>query len=90
MCPVTQANELAVTVLDTVTGESRTLPFTFDPFWWTEGNGSCDCNRRLMFFPEHEPAREEGYCLGCERYRIVGVAPMPDGYTLDEFNEGYE
>lgn len=18
-------------------------------FWWTEGNGACDCNRRIMF-----------------------------------------
>lgn len=22
---------------------------TFPESWWTEGNGSCDCNRRIFF-----------------------------------------
>lgn len=52
-------------------------------FEWTEGNWSCDCNRAGLF--NHA---NDGTCY-CRRYIVVDVTPMPEGYTLDEFNPGY-
>ena len=84
---------MKVTVLDIVTGEARTRRFGVDgraePFWWAEGDGACDCNRRELFFPEHEPPTEEGICEGCYRYVVVGFDPLPRPWALDELNEGY-
>lgn len=89
--------KLTVTVKDSVTGEQRTLPTLFDATWWSEGNGSCDCNRHGLFFPEHPRAEPpdgllvfESYCLGCVRYLIVDVSPMPPGWAVEDFNTGYE
>lgn len=78
---------LTVSVLDTVTGEWRTRRSEASTYSWTEGNWSCDCNRALQFFPEHD--RDDGYCMGCVRYRVVAVVPLLPGYTLADFNEGY-
>ena len=34
-------------------------------FWWSEGNASCDCNRRQMFTQEHEGRSLEDDELVC-------------------------
>lgn len=88
---------LTITVEDIQTGERRTQKTPFNAHWWTEGNGSCDCNRHLTFFPEHDPPAgidgkpfPEGFCFGCKRYRIVAVEPIPEDYMLADFNDGYE
>ncbi len=75
-----------------------------DPYYsWTEGNWSCDCNRDAAFpwgrgegddpnpDPEVVPDDERGcgVCPGCKRYLVVAIEPMPAGYEIDEFNEGY-
>jgi hypothetical protein len=90
---------LTVTVLDTVTGERRTKQTKNGTWFWTEGDGSCDCNRHGDFFPENDRfngadpcdflAPGEPYCPGCVRYRIVAVEPMLPGYELADFNAGY-
>ena len=49
----------------------------------------CDCNRQLLFFPEHERDEDEGRCIGAVRYVVARMDPVPDGYDIHEFNEGY-
>jgi hypothetical protein len=39
-------------------------------FWWTDGNGTCDCNR-LIAFGERLPATAD--CLGCKRFVAIDV-----------------
>jgi hypothetical protein len=84
---VTQLSEgrvvLTVTILDTVTGETRTNS-EWDAWWWFEGNGSCDCNRRLIF----EPDAEDVQC-GEARYYIIAAEGDTAGYEPDEWNRLY-
>lgn len=94
---------MKVVLLDTETGErkdcSHWLP---EPtvFWWTQGNGSCDCNRALAFGggdleTEHRCAQglDENICFGCRRWRVVAAAGDLEGYSEAEViklaNEGY-
>lgn len=42
----------------------------FSEFWWSEGNGSCDCNRELFFLrakgedePDEVQCGEERFCV---------------------------
>jgi hypothetical protein len=72
---------VTVTILDTVTGETRT-DSEWSPWYWAYGNGSCDCNRGFLFGNEHE----------CEqrRYYIVDVEGDDSGYAIGEdYNHGY-
>lgn len=44
---------VAITLLDTRTGQQTTITEDWDSidaaeFYWEEGNGSCDCNRRVV------------------------------------------
>jgi hypothetical protein len=59
--------------LDIVTGKTVAVDqymSGFDLWWWSEGNGSCDCNRELLFKPDAEC---DGVCLGAHRYVAVDV-----------------
>ncbi len=95
-----------VIVLDTITGqkiESEQTHFKdYDIWWWTEGNGGCDCNRAMMFTDDIDDAMEaqmreanpelkehQSYCYGEKRFLVVAVDPMPKSYTLLDFNDGY-
>jgi len=40
-------------------------------FWWTEGNGSCDCNRAIAFGESHGAGKHT--CLGTKRYVAIDV-----------------
>jgi len=78
-----KGGKVIVTILDTVTGEKRT---TTDDDWsgyfWSEGNGSCDCNR----------AREFGIVSGCgsNRFLIVGVSgTIEEEYLYNDMNSNY-
>lgn len=77
---------LSVTLLDVRTGRTAPGPAGYGTWWWTEGNGACDCNRAAGFEADY-PIRD--HCAGKARYLVVAVSPMPDGYTLDDFNRGY-
>jgi hypothetical protein len=74
------------TLLDTETGERRESCSDFDDYWWAEGNGACDCNRRLLFGLSEDPSRENT-CEGCHRFLIVTADKS--AYSLRELNEGY-
>jgi hypothetical protein len=71
-----------VTILDTQTGET-VIDSSTHAFYWADGNGSCDCNREMLFGID----TEAGVCLGCSRFLII-KHDYPD-YSLDEFNSGY-
>jgi hypothetical protein len=73
-----------VTLLDTKTGERRKSSDYFNVYWWSIGNGSCDCNRRVAF-DHDDPDEDNGYCCGCERYLIVDASGDLEGLTLEEF-----
>ena len=97
--------DMNITVLDTVSGkkvESRDSQFNdCSVWWWTEGNGGCDCNRAILF-PEIDEEMDAkmrsdhpeieshySYCYGEKRFLIINVDLMPEGYTLADFNDGY-
>ncbi len=88
----TEHTPIQVTILDMETGHVRkSPPFPvgwkdgFGTYWWTEGNGSCDCNRRFVF---DGPGFHDQPCQS-KRYRIIAVEPLLDGFTLEDFNEYY-
>jgi len=67
----------------------------FSVYWWTEGNGSCDCNRAIalnkhteMYYrqraqnPELKPWQQ--VCLGCNRFIAIDVKGDLEGYTKEE------
>lgn len=56
-------------------------------WWWTEGNGGCDCNRALFFARAAGEELETDPICGEERYRIPFIT-LPDGTRIsvdDEF-----
>lgn len=73
---------IAVTILDTATGELRRTPAIFGHRWWAEGNGSCDCNRIIM----DPPFPYGGECAGRRRYLIVDAE---GGHPVSAYNQGY-
>lgn len=77
--------KVKVTIKDTVSG-SVVEDSRFSTWWWTDGSGSCDCNRSI-FMGDRDPG-DEHECV-CVRYRVVAVEPLLEGYTLDDFNQGY-
>ena len=77
--------KIKVIVKDLATGEVRTES-RWSTWDWTEGNWSCDCNRRLVFDPD---AIEKSYPCETKRYKVVYVEPLLTSYTLDDFNQGY-
>jgi hypothetical protein len=89
---------IAVEILDTVTGERVKTKANHSPYWWAEGNGSCDCNRGDRFdldetaWPDGHvtvPDCSGGLCSGAKRFLIVAVEGDMGGYELWEFNEEY-
>lgn len=77
---------MIATIQDTKTGKTRVAP-GYSSDWWAERDGSCDCNRELVF----RDSEETGVCLGCHRYLIIRATFDDDErrYTLRELNEGY-
>lgn len=58
------------TLLDTITGQQIEAPdWSSCVFWWTEGNGACDCNRALAMGCEDLEDKEGDVevCLGYTR-----------------------
>jgi hypothetical protein len=75
--------ETKLVLIDTQTGEKVSIKSKEDAFYWAEGNGSCDCNRELLFGKD----TNNGHCLGSKRYLII--ESDYENYTLDELNEDY-
>ena len=76
------SEDITVTLLDTVTGETRQNA-DWSGSWWMDGNGSCDCNRAILF--GHEGSY--GTCMGCKRYVIIDADP---GWELCDLNSDYD
>lgn len=79
------------TILDIQTKQRRTVPDQeASVFWWTEGNGSCDCNRSIAMGYSLGPA---GSCLGNLRFLVVDVHGDLEGWdkaeVLAEANRDY-
>jgi hypothetical protein len=55
-------------------------------YWWSEGNGSCDCNRYLFFQrAKDEPEQpENGICLGEGQYQVK----VYDDTGMERYIEG--
>ena len=62
---------MIVTFKDLQTGETAKKPFPFSIWWWSEGNGSCNCNRESLF------GRDGSSCHPL-RYVAVDVEDHPD------------
>ena len=94
--------EMIPTILDTVTGEKKKVDSKFDNpwWWWSEGNGSCDCNRSIAFGKDDEldelmrakhPELErwQSICYGFSRFLIVGVDGDCGTCSMLDFNADY-
>lgn len=57
---------LRVTFIDRETGAMATSTEPMSEFWWTEGNGSCDCNRAYVFGVEDD-------VMKCQSKRFLAV-----------------
>lgn len=68
-------------------------------YWWTEGNGACDCNRLCafgedaaaqMYHEQHEAHPElkahQGLCYGCKRFIAIEVTGDLNSYDWDGLN----
>lgn len=75
---------MIIVLLDTLNKTTREIETKEENlFSWTEGNFSCDCNRAIFFFGV------TGRCNNYnspQRYQVIEVNPMPEGYTLSNFN----
>ena len=96
---------MEIAILDTVRNEKVMFEdkhWEGDIWYWTEGGGSCDCNRSIKFsdevddemdremrgrFPDLED--DQTCCYGANRFLIVKVDPMPESYELLDFNRSY-
>lgn len=91
------------TLKDLITGIVKKA-YDASVFWWTEGNGSCDCNRSIVFGKHEEMTaaqrvehpeleRHQGYCFGCKRFIAIDVDGDLEGLSkekaLQELNRGY-
>lgn len=74
------------TILDAQTGQRADSRDRFESgrsvYWWTAGNGSCDCNRMTCF--GHGDDSTAGLCAGCERYLVIDVHGDLEGSTREE------
>lgn len=60
-------------------------------YWWTEGNGSCDCSRVIAFEEKdvEEIYTSGGYqdtCLGCRRFLAIDVEGELNSYDHEGKN----
>jgi hypothetical protein len=88
-----------------MTGKTHVAEDGFSVFWWTEGNGSCDCNRAIHFegvddemnAQQHidKPGLEphQSLCYGCKRFIAIDVGGALEGLSkqqiLSEMNSEY-
>ena len=84
------------TLLDIETGETKEcVTWDWDVFWWTDGNGACDCNRAhamgkhdemdARMRAQHPNLRAwQSNCYGCKRFLVVEVHGDLEGLTREE------
>jgi len=85
------------TFKDLVTGQiaKATDKPLFNVYWWTEGNGSCDCNRAIvcgvydemeadLHHANPELLPHQSLCFGCKRFIAVDVEGDFEGMTKED------
>lgn len=93
------------TFFDLRTGKAAKSPFDNSEFWWTEGNGACDCNRHQGFpgvgeemdAKQHAEKPEllphQSWCFGCKRFIAIDIEGDLEGHTKERLlvwmNAGY-
>lgn len=94
------------TFKDLVTGTTHRVQDAspYDVYWWTEGNGSCDCNRAGHCGAEEEMEAalskahpellpHQSLCYGCKRFIAVDVEGDFEGLSKEQLlkalNSGY-
>lgn len=75
-----------VTILDTVTGKQLVHETDYSLFYWTQGNGSCDCNRGMLVLGGDAWPRSD-HCMGHSRFLIT--KHDYDYETPKDMNENY-
>lgn len=92
---------LVPTFRDLVSGKTAKAQHAASLFWWSEGNGGCDCNRESAFpFDEGHEGDDENdgsggarFCVGSQRYVVIDVegdiAEHEKAEAIAEMNEGY-
>ena len=89
---------MRMTLLDTQTNITKTFETRHRPWYWAEGNGSCDCNRASIMgcttemdaiMRDAHPELEswQSICYGRKRFLIIAADCVE--YTLMELNENY-
>ena len=96
------------TLKDIKTGEIKTANKITDNFnvsWWTDGNGSCDCNRAHIFGKKEEIETEihqktpdlkewQSICFGYDRFIAVDVHGNLEGIDkqkiINKMNSEYK
>jgi hypothetical protein len=54
------------------------VDLTNDEYWWTEGNGGCDCNRIVMLGKSYPELKLDDFCdyPACgETIKLIDVKP---------------
>lgn len=75
----------AVTLRDTVTGRVASVKEQFESavtaeFWWTDGNGACDCERLRQLWAAF---REPDPNIPCGDDRVEIIAAAIDGVAVE-------
>ena len=88
-----------LTLKDVQTGQEVRITTKGDGAWFSQGNGSCDCNRAPEFEGLDEAMEAEmrarhpdlspwaGLCYGA--FRVVIIKSDIPGYTLQDLNHDY-
>lgn len=69
---------VTVVILDTELNKIHSIS-DYSTYYWTEGNGVCDCNRYPSWSSEIR-------LCGAGRFEIIKVTPLLKGYSLKDFN----
>lgn len=76
-----------VELYDTKTGRTGVSDYDHSLWWWSEGNGSCDCNRAHLIgddiYREMTAQFGKNICMGSSRIIAVNVSGDLEGETKE-------
>lgn len=75
---------MEISLLKISTKELKTVQTDCSVWWWAEGNGGCDCNRRIEF---EGKLNEDDSCSSCEYliYDWSGEDKPTDIYYMNSY-----
>jgi hypothetical protein len=82
---------MIVTFLDITTGKTADSDFDFSIWWWSAGNGGCDCNRSHAFnlYSDLENQYGPNTCFGNKRFYAIDIKDNPNGTSVNEAIKNY-